>query len=168
MARTPDDDRRIDVSRFVLGAMGCASDEELAQQLGVSERTVRRWYTRPKILKRLEQATDKLLAEFIRLTARDCAKAHKALVELLDDPSPHVRLSAAKAIVADMLKIAELRIALATKTPPAADGTTPTETLDEAWNGVQSMFERNLALPPPIEPPTNGHAANGNGHAPHE
>lgn len=79
---------------------------EIADQIGVSERTVYRWFEDPDVRAELERRRQEIAAEARRILAGAATKAARTLVELLDCNAPRVRLDAAIALI-DRLKVLE-------------------------------------------------------------
>lgn len=79
---------------------------EIAQQLGVSERTVYRWFEDPNVRQELERRRQEIAEDARTILAGAATKAARTLVELLDCDKPRVRLDAAIALI-DRLRVLE-------------------------------------------------------------
>jgi hypothetical protein len=71
-----------------------ASTDAVGEQLGVNGRTVRRWREDPEFEAEIEAARKALLSESVACLTAAVRKAAEVATELLDDPSPAIRVRA--------------------------------------------------------------------------
>ena len=145
--------------RFIRRVLAGASHASMAREFQVTARTIRNWLARPKVAQRIQRAVDASLDSYTRRLVATSGKAHGTLVRLLGDESSQVRLGAARSLLAPLERLIELRASL----PPAPESAAPAESLDEAWAGLKTIFDRQRGQLPT---PPNGHG-NGNGNGRH-
>jgi hypothetical protein len=132
------------------------STAKIAKEMNMTPRSVYNWRRKPTIQRKIQEALDQMLGQFIALTVSDSAKGHRALVKLLKSDDEKVRLGAARALVADMNKVAELRLQLACAR--SAEPDTATKSLDQAILDLRKSMAERRAL-------SNGHhETNGHDH----
>lgn len=87
----PDLDAR---SRAVVHLARGTTTDKAGEAVGVSGRTVRRWREDPEFEAEIEAARKALLAESVAVLTAAVRKAADTAMELLDDPSPGIRVRA--------------------------------------------------------------------------
>jgi transposase-like protein len=84
--------------------------DAVARQVGVHERTIRRWVADDEFLSRVRVVQ----AEVVRLAAARLAdgmlRASEVLVDLLDDPDARIRLMAAREVLASGARVREQEV----------------------------------------------------------
>ncbi|HUY36726.1 MAG TPA: helix-turn-helix domain-containing protein [Pirellulales bacterium] len=157
MAYATPEDRIAAREQFVRLVVAGKSQETIATEMNMTTRTCYNWLRRPAIRKRIEQALDRLRDRHTSAILSAAGKGRRALVRLLKSDDDKIKLGAARAIVAEVGRAIELRTsqAAASQGPESA----PTESLAEAWAGLQTIFDRQQRGALPTPPPTNGHFA---------
>jgi hypothetical protein len=84
-----------------------ASAAEAAREVGVSERSVRRWCADPDFASEVSQLRAELVGCALGQLAHALSRAVATLVQLLDDDSSVARLGAARALLASTLAYRE-------------------------------------------------------------
>jgi predicted transcriptional regulator len=84
-----------------------ASAAEAAREVGVSERSVRRWCADPNFAGEVGQLRAELVGQALGQLAHALTRAVATLAELLDDESSMARLGAARALLTSTLAYRE-------------------------------------------------------------
>lgn len=74
--------------------------EDAAAHCGVTERTGYRWLNKPGVRQAVTELRDHLTSQALGSLVEQMRASVQKLVKLLEDPSPHVQLQAAKSILA--------------------------------------------------------------------
>src|SRR5262249_48977538 len=82
-----------------------ASTSDAAQQVGISDRTVRRKLARPAFRKLVAELRCQLFAASLGRMAENLSRASDSLAALLDESDPAVRLRAARAILSLSMRL---------------------------------------------------------------
>ena len=95
--------------KAILPLLGNHTIAEVANQIGITERTLYRWLTLPHFQEKLQQEREKLREQAFDNLKATLNKAVERLGELLDDESSSVRLRACQTILDYNIKLVEIQ-----------------------------------------------------------